>query len=110
MSTVLQHKVKTSRKEHKCDYCEQLIMKDVKYDSTSLVCDGSVYTWKNHIHCQQIAHKLKMFDDHDEGVTSDTFQEYINQEFHEINTDELSVVPDFKGRLEYVLNWHAIEL
>lgn len=93
-------------KNHQCNYCLQQIEKGTKYQKSVLKYDY-IYTWKNHIHCQEIAEKLNMFDEcGDEGLTTDDFLEYINCAYGEIIEDDVS--RNFADRLKYVLDKYNI--
>lgn len=93
-------------KNHQCNYCLQQIEKGTKYQKSILKYD-IIYTWKNHIHCQEIAKKLNMFDEcGDEGLTTDEFIEFINHEYSKISDDDIS--RNFADRLNYVLNKYNI--
>lgn len=98
-----------ARKQHICDWCELPIETGTIYER-SVHVDKSIYTWKNHIHCSEIANKLKMFGDFcDEGLGSNDFQEQITEEYKSlmILADEsFSVLPPFKHQLEYVVAHH----
>jgi len=98
-----------ARKQHTCDWCELSIEAGMVYER-SVYVDNDIYTWKNHIHCSEISHKLKMFDPYwDEGLGANDFQEQITEEYKNlmILADEsLSVLPPFKHQLEYVVAHH----
>ena len=83
MDTIKTSKPK-ARKAHKCNFCGGVIEKGEIYNSQTNVYDGSMYVWKSHIKCGEIAYVLRMYDDADEGVTSEDFSEFINNEFCEI--------------------------
>lgn len=77
-----------ARKDHVCSYCSQKIAKGEKYEKASYTDDGTAYTWKNHIHCNQLAHHFDMFGRYDEGLTEEDFQEYIWCIYQDYNRDE----------------------
>ncbi len=102
-----------SRKVHQCDWCYQPIPKDTVYENSSNVNDGRVFTWKNHIYCGEITHKLKMFDCCDgDGLSADSFQEYIKNEYQNLMGDKLDdknfVYPKFADQLQFVLKFYNI--
>lgn len=67
-----------ARKEHTCNFCNQKIQKGEKYNRHGLVYDGAAYSWKSHIHCDELASHFKMYDDcWDEGLTGDDFREQV---------------------------------
>lgn len=88
------------------------------YNYSSYVLDGSIYNWKNHTHCLEIAQKINMFNDYNEGVTSEDFTYSIRNEFQEIMSlhhneiyeSEFFTYPGFEGQLKFVLKHHKIEL
>lgn len=95
-----------ARKKHICNFCELPIEIGTIYERQ--VCkDSDIYTWKSHIYCSEIAHKLKMFDGvWNDGLTANDFKECITQEYKSliILTDEsFSILPPFKNQLEYVI-------
>lgn len=71
------HEVKAS-KEHQCNFCTEKIRVGEKYETSVHKCDGQIYPWKTHKHCSKIAIRLKMYDECDEGLTGDMFQETIH--------------------------------
>ncbi len=105
-----------ARKNHVCDYCGCFIEKGEIYKRDVLEYDGSLYTWKSHPTCTDIASKLKMFDGADEGVTMDFFQEFIKSEYQAIMGNEYQLlyestnfkVPSFKEQLRFVKRHHDI--
>lgn len=67
-----------AKKQHKCNFCGQFINVGDQYERSRLVYDGNAYTWKNHIHCIEIARHFNMFDDcSDEGLTGEYFIESL---------------------------------
>ena len=54
-------------------FCGYSIPKGNKYDSSTMIHDGELYTWKAHQSCSQLALALDMYDMCDEGVTGDGF-------------------------------------
>lgn len=112
MDTLSRLKPKATR-EHKCDWCNGIINKGEIYEKTNFKYEG-VFTWKNHIKCSEIAGKLNMFDNCDEGLSSDDFKEYINIEFCEIwRKKDIEFyeskdfkIPSFLEQLDFVCNFH----
>lgn len=72
---VIESKDIKARKDHVCDYCGLKINKNEIY-TRSCVKSDEVYTWKNHLSCQEIASKLELFD-YGEGVTQEYFIESV---------------------------------
>ncbi|TDQ27664.1 hypothetical protein [Tenacibaculum caenipelagi] len=104
-----------ARKEHRCNFCWGVIPKGEVYESQTNVYEGTIYTWKAHTSCQDIARELKMFEDAgSEGVCDGMFSEYINEEYHlltETSKDESVILPKttFQERLEYVKKQRLIK-
>lgn len=110
----LRRKTVKANKDHKCDYCFQYIKKGHHYLNSGHVTDGHAYTWKSHLHCNEIAHKLKMWEHADEGLTSEDFQESIRFEYDDLmkangvfETREFKY-PPFQERMRYVLSHHKL--
>ena len=104
----------TARKEHKCDWCGQRIKIGEKYENSFLKTNGDVYSWKCHINCRKIAEHLDMFDgDYDEGLTGDQFQEYIKEEYANLNQRAMEsndfVIPSFPERLKFIIKHYLID-
>lgn len=71
----LREEKRKANKEHNCNWCGLTIKKGEVYDNSAHVYDGMKYTWKNHLSCMELAHKLKMFDG--DPVGEDHFRESI---------------------------------
>ena len=103
-------KIVKARKVHGCDFCFGKIQIGEKYRTQFNQYDGYVYSWKNHIRCEEIASELKMYDECYEGLSSDLFQEYIREEFIKLQEQYNSEVfnyenykyPSFDEQLNYV--------
>ena len=80
----------TERKDYRCDYCRQPILKGTKYNR-SVWKDDYVYTWRVHKHCEDLEVRFKMFEDNEEGVDSDMFLEIIRFEYFKTNTEKVSI-------------------
>ena len=106
-----------AQKYHRCDYCNQKIDLCEKYRNQFNRVSEGVYTWKSHLHCDEICLKLKMHDEADEGVSSDDFFEYIQNEFsrimsenyNEIYESETFKIPPFPEQLNFVLCHYQIK-
>ncbi len=104
-----------ARKEHICDWCQLKIVKDDEYRNTSHVDEGSVYTWKAHIHCCEVLDKIGAWDDGD-GISTDAFQECLKNEYADIMSNHFTEeyeskdfkYPNFEGQLNFVLKFHNI--
>lgn len=66
-----------ARKEHRCDFCRGIIKKGEKYDNATLKYDGSLYRWKSHLHCLELASTVAAEYDEGDGITADSFEEAI---------------------------------
>ena len=77
----LDRKIRVAKKEHRCDLCGFSISAGEKYDWQKNVYDGMLYEFKMHLSCLELASKLNMFDDCDDGLTSDDFAEFVEQEY-----------------------------
>ncbi len=98
METLSYTKEVKAIKEHRCDFCSDKIRVGETYTTSTHKADGSIYDWKTHKHCSDIAHRLKMYEDCDEGLTTDGFQESI----HNAHDDLLiNLLPQDK-RNEYI--------
>jgi len=108
MSEVINSPTKTkARKQHRCNFCSYKIEKGSTYLRTTLKNDGELYTWKAHDLCNEISNKLKMYDDCDEGLTTDMFQYEIINEYQNItNYKGHSFKEPFIFYLNVVLNHH----
>lgn len=104
-----------AKKEHKCDFCLEPIQKGSIYLKSVYKYDD-IFSWKNHLCCSEIASKLKMYDDCDEGVTTDDFIESIKDQYSKIMSETQNdiyeskdfVYPKFKERLIFVLNHYGV--
>lgn len=78
METLKYQKDVKAIKEHSCNFCGTIINIGEVYLKSTHKYDGDVYDWKTHKYCAEIATRLKMYADADEGVTMDDFMETIN--------------------------------
>lgn len=77
----LDRKIRVAKKIHRCDLCGLRIEVGEKYDWSKNVYDRELYEFKMHLSCLELANKLDMFDECDEGLTSDDFYEFVEQEY-----------------------------
>ena len=77
----LDRKIRVANKEHKCDLCGFKIEVCEKYDWQKNVFDGNLYEFKMHLSCLELASKLNMFEECDDGLTGDDFIEFVEQEY-----------------------------
>jgi hypothetical protein len=107
MMQTIQHPTKTkARKKHICDLCRLEITAGSTYLKSTYKLDD-IYTWKMHQHCSDIASKLKMYDDVDEGLNDDIFSEYIHNEYYKLTKNSDRAI-SFCEKLDFVLNHHGI--
>ena len=77
----LDRKIRVAKKVHKCDLCGLRIDVGEKYDWQKNVHDGMLYELKVHLSCLELASKLNMFEECDDGLTGDDFIEFVEQEY-----------------------------
>ena len=78
---ILDRKIRVAKKEHRCDLCVFNIVAGEKYDWQKNVSDGMLYEFKMHLSCLELASKLNMFEECDDGLTRDDFIEFVAQEY-----------------------------
>jgi hypothetical protein len=106
---VIKHPRQTkARKAHRCNFCGGKIEIGAAYfDATYVDCD--LFSWKTHTHCAEIAEKLRMYDECDEGVSESDFSELIDYQFDNLNPNLLHKdYPSFLKRLNIVLLHHGV--
>lgn len=88
-----------ANKQHTCDWCGLPIIKGEIYNVSVNESEGELYTWKNHISCEQIATKLKMFEGvWNDGLCAEDFRDQIRDEYCSLGGES--------GRsFEYQLNY-----
>lgn len=94
-----------AKKEHVCDLCLLTIEKGKKYEKSFQKHDG-VFTWKNHIHCNELANRMRMWDWVDEGLTSDDFETEVTEAYFNETGNKGSV----KECVEYLCKKHSIKI
>jgi len=110
MSETISSKKVKARKEHKCEWCCGTISVGEIYERQSIIDDGSVYTWKNHLSCSELASNLKWFDDCDEGLSFEDFKTNVNEvhsdlmskEQIELYESEDYLMPSFQEKLQFL--------
>ena len=85
---VLRDKTPIARKEHRCEFCGEVIHVGEKYNRQTNVCDDRIYDWVSHCDCTQLAYELNMFDDCDEGLDDDGFIDRLNQYVYDNHYDD----------------------
>lgn len=73
-----------ARKQHRCDFCAGIIEKGEKYDHSTYSSNGSVYTWKSHLHCLALTSEM---DCNEDGISSDDFEEWVHEYVHDNHYD-----------------------
>lgn len=106
---ILRQSKPKSKKEHTCDFCIEKIEKGKVYNSDTISHGDEFYTWKTHLKCAIIANKLTMYEDSQDGVTSDEFQDYITEEFKRMHEEGFKL-PSFQERLNYVCTKYGITI
>lgn len=102
-------------KNHECMFCCQPITKGSYYLRSTHKYDV-LYTFKTHEVCQVLAEKLRMYDEADEGVTTDIFVETVKEEYSRIMSEHHNqvyeskdfILPKFSERLAFVLGRHGL--
>lgn len=113
MTTLSYSKETKAIKEHRCNFCDGVIRVGQVYMKSTHEHDGSVYDWKAHKHCEGLASKMKMYDDADEGVTSEIFQETVGCKYFDLmlslfNEEELKKFSDVIQHFRYVSFHHKL--
>lgn len=101
-----------ARKEHTCDLCGLNIHIGETYANETILYDGEIHSFKRHLSCDELAQKLRMYDDCD-GITSDDFIEYVYEEYMstvnktEIEQERFNPV-SFQDQLDIAKKKHGI--
>lgn len=107
METISDPKQVKARKAHVCNWCGCTIHVGETYNTATYKYD-EVYTWKSHLKCMDLVSALSM--EGDEGISAETFYEYITEEFssiwreldEELYESKDFVIPDFKEQVAFV--------
>lgn len=120
--TITYPKEVKANKEHRCNFCGDKILLGETYQKATYKYDGQVYDWKTHIACAKIADRLNMYEDADEGVSDEAFQETINCRHDDLMIAQLPKGEErnkysdiiqqlrrvrFKDKLSYVIRYYA---
>ena len=92
MSAVIYEKIRKARKEHACDYCGGLIVKGEDYDNSFVVDEGVGWTWKSHIHCNELIGLFEMNHGGD-GVAQSEFCDWLDDYYRKSLSEELPPFP-----------------
>jgi hypothetical protein len=106
METLIGPTQTKARKKHRCDFCQYPINNGDDYMRSTHTYSGDIYTWKSHLDCDKIATKLNMYEDCDEGLTSDGFQECIINEYDNLEGPKMPRGTEFKHYLDFVKLHH----
>lgn len=68
-----------ARKEHECGLCTEKIQKGETYNNQTCKFEGSIYTFKAHTQCKEIASMLWNYIDPDEGMTDQDFLDGVQE-------------------------------
>lgn len=108
METLSNRIERKANKQHKCSFCLLHIKKGDNYLISVHKNDGEIYNWKSHKHCNDLANKLDMFSDCEEGVTSEDFNIYIDEEYSTISGESFYYKIPFADKLQTVLSHYKI--
>ena len=75
---ILASKERKARKEHRCDYCGEIIKKGEAYDWSKNIYEGTLYEWKGHKQCSFLCSQLWDYADPDEGMDEELFQDSLH--------------------------------
>jgi hypothetical protein len=107
IETITYPKETKAKKKHSCNFCLDKIKVEEIYIKSTHVFDGQIYDWKTHKNCSYIAKKLNMYNDCDDGVTDDIFQETISEKHFDLliskfPENEIKNYSDIIQQLRYV--------
>ena len=92
MSVLVYEKIRKARKEHCCNYCGGLIDKGEEYGNSFVVDEGVGWTWKSHIHCNELIDLMEM-NHWGDGVTHSEFCDWLDDYYRKSLREELSPFP-----------------
>ena len=76
--TTLADKERKARKEHRCDFCGEIIKKGETYDWSKNIYDGTLHEWKAHKKCSFLCSQLWDYADPDEGMDEELFKDSLH--------------------------------
>ena len=79
---VIRTKIRKARKEYRCSFCGCKISKGEQYRHSTNKCDGSLYVWRDHLHCAALCSEIWDYVDPDDGMTSEDFCDAIKELAH----------------------------
>ena len=96
----------TARKEHKCMFCGCKIEVGEQYQRHTLKYEDAIYDWVSHDDCNTLTGLLDMYDNCDEGICRDDFedavQEYLVENYFDEELDDVCEDVDKLSRIEQV--------
>lgn len=92
-----------AKKKHVCDFCGMSISEREKYMKSTYSHEGSLYDWKTHKHCSDIAEKLNMYNDFDDGLTGEDFREIIHDAYFELIIKPFPKEKEERGKFQEVI-------
>lgn len=103
-----------AKKRYQCDFCCNHIEPGERYIRRFFNNDGDYYEWKGHIDCEWICVNLDMYRNADDGVTADSFQEEICEQYTNIMRSEYNdvweletfVIQTFEEKLKFVIDYY----
>lgn len=108
MVTVISEKTVKARKAHRCGFCNMQIDPGTRYNLAFLVYDEP-YTWREHLHCRELANKIIDWSDLDDcGCSADDFKHFVVCEWERIN-NKSSLGVSYMKIFDEVLIFHKIK-
>lgn len=84
METIMPPTERKASKDHRCDFCGERIAAGDTYTISTHKHDGDIYDWKTHKYCSNLADKMNMYQDADEGVNQDSFMEHVSTKYYDL--------------------------
>jgi hypothetical protein len=104
VETITDLKIVKANKDHKCNLCCGDISKGETYNHAVYKESGEIYSWKIHLHCNELTHKLNMFE-YDNTVNSNNFANYIEDYISAMYLkDKVKIILDHLSEKERVKN------
>ena len=74
---VIERRNVRARKDHRCDLCGCVIAKGELHEWQKNKCNGELYVFRVHLHCQELSGKIWDYVDPDEGMCDDEFYDAL---------------------------------
>lgn len=101
MITLSYKKEVKAKKQHKCNFCNGVIMVGEKYYTSTHIYDNHIYDFKTHKQCSYIASRTNMYEYcGDEGLTMDDFMENIHEIYHTLLGEQIPT--ELKGQFKEI--------